>query len=272
MPTGNGNTYIVTVTDGNNCSSQQSFIVTQPLAIVVSATISGVSCHGGTNGAINISTSGGVGSFNYLWSNSSTVEDQINLVANSYTVTATDVNGCTRVRTFNVNEPLAVAVNGVITHVSCNGGSDGAIDVTTTGGTGVPTYLWSNSSTIEDQTNLILGNYTVTATDVNGCTGVQSFGVTEPQPITIDFTPDNADCNLNNGSITALAQGGTGTFSYRWNTNALTATIINLAANTYTCTVTDQNTCSASDQIAIVNSGAPVVTASSVSSGSEIAR
>ncbi|MBL0052100.1 MAG: hypothetical protein IPP29_11620 [Bacteroidetes bacterium] len=64
--------------------------------------------------------------------------------------------------------------------VTTNGGSDGSIDVTATGGTTPYTYLWNDGDTNEDRTNLTAGTYTVTVTDANGCTEEATFTINEP--------------------------------------------------------------------------------------------
>ncbi|MBL0051828.1 MAG: SprB repeat-containing protein, partial [Bacteroidetes bacterium] len=116
----------------------------------------------------------------YLWNDGDTNEDRTGLAAGTYTVTATDAAGCIETATFTVTEPAILGMNGTPTDVTTNGGSDGSIDVTATGGTPNYTYLWSNGSTDEDQINLPAGTYTVTVTDANGCTEEATFTINEP--------------------------------------------------------------------------------------------
>ena len=92
-----------------------------------------------------------------------------------------------------VNAPLCSSptVAGQVTNQSCSSATDGAIDVTTTGG-GSPAYtwLWSNGATTEDVTGLAPGIYTVTATtSVGGCTAAQTFTV-EAGPLAVEYFAD----------------------------------------------------------------------------------
>jgi hypothetical protein len=114
------------------------------------------------------------GVYAYDWSNGAFTEDVDDLLAGTYSVTVTDENGCSVSIEVEITESDAMAISE--THssytgygVSCNGASDGSIDVTVTGGTGVYTYAWSNGATSEDLSDIGAGAYSVTATDENGC-------------------------------------------------------------------------------------------------------
>src|SRR5690606_29282635 len=105
-------------------------------------------------------------------------------------------------------------------------------------------YLWSvnaGSQTGQTATGLPGGNYAVTVTDANGCTGTTSVLVTSTT-ITVDVnlsaTPVTS-CLSANGSITANVTGGSGNYSYDWNNGDDLQVITDLAAGTYTVTVTD---------------------------------
>ena len=67
--------------------------------------------------------------------------------------------------------------------VSCNGASDGSIDVTVTGGTGAYTYTWSNGATTEDLSDIGAGTYSVVATDENGCSVSIEVEITETEAV-----------------------------------------------------------------------------------------
>ena len=89
-----------------------------------------MSCNGGNDGSIDLTPSGGTGPYTFNWSNAETTEDITGLTAGTYNVTITDANSCTATTSAAVNEPSVINLTTVITDVSCNSGSDGAIEQT----------------------------------------------------------------------------------------------------------------------------------------------
>jgi carbohydrate-selective porin OprB len=135
-------------------------------------TISHVSCNTASDGLINLTASGGAPAYIFDWSNGFTTEDITGLPGGSYDVTVTDNNGCTvSAGPFVVNEPAVLQLTlDSIQHVDCNANANGAVLITTSGGTTNYSYNWSNGMTTEDITGLNGGNYSLTVTDANGCT------------------------------------------------------------------------------------------------------
>ncbi|GAB1396649.1 hypothetical protein MASR1M65_14260 [Saprospiraceae bacterium] len=226
------------VTDANGCTVVKSFTVTQPAQIQITAQTVNASC-GLNNGSINVTVSGGTPGYSYAWSNGSSAEDQNNLAAGSYTVTVTDSKGCTKTASFTINSTNGPSANGTVTNVSCYGGNDGAIALSVSGGTPGYSYNWSNGASSQNISALASGNYSVTVTDANGCTVVKSFTVTQPAQIQIVAQTVNASCGLNNGSINITVSGGTPGYSYAWSNGSSAEDQNNLAAGSYTVTVTD---------------------------------
>src|SRR5207247_8163159 len=108
-----------------------------------------------------------------------------NLTAQSYTFTATDANGCTATTSATVTQPTAITFAApTVTNVTCNGGSNGKVVVSASGGTGA--IIYSISPNVGTQlpagtfNNLTAQSYTFTATDANGCTATTSATVTQP--------------------------------------------------------------------------------------------
>jgi len=259
-------TYSVTVTDVNGCTKLYSNTLSQPAVALSSSLVSSqnISCYGLSNGSINISTSGGTTPYSYLWSNGATTEDISNILSGSYTVTITDNNGCTTTRNVILSQPAAIlsVSSSSVNAVSCFGGSNGAISLNVAGGTSPYIYSWNTGATSQNLSGLSSGTYTIVVTDAHGCSAQQSSTVSQPAAAlsaSVTMTQFVSCYGGNNGALSSAASGGTGPYTYHWNTGAVTPSISNLAAGGYTVTVTDFNGCT------FVNSGAVSQPAQSLS-------
>jgi len=133
-------------------------------------------CNGSSDGSIDIAVAGGDGNYTYSWSNGLETEDLNNLIAGTYTLTATDGNSCSASVSETIQEPAPIEISVTITDAVS--GNDGGADITVTGGTNSGySFSWSDGSTSEDLVNVAAGNYTVTVTDANGCTVTQTFAI-----------------------------------------------------------------------------------------------
>jgi gliding motility-associated-like protein/uncharacterized repeat protein (TIGR01451 family) len=243
-------TYDVTVTDSNGCQLAQSFTITEPPLLELSETHTDILCFGDATGDIDVSTTGGTQPYSYSWSNSSTSEDLTAITAGTYTLTSTDGNGCTATVSATIAQPLmGLALSSTPTDVLCFGGNDGAINLTVSGGTSAYTFSWNNSETTEDLATLEAGTYTVTITDANGCTLLQSITVDQPNaPLTLTGEGSSICLGASNGEAIVVANGGTPIYYYQWDTapDDTLDVLTNLLPGTYAVTVTDQNGCSES--------------------------
>ena len=138
-----------------------------------------MSCYDGNDGSASASASGGTPPYSYSWSNGGG-----GFPAGTYTATVTDGHGCSASSSsIAITQPDELLLLASVTHVSVAGGSNGSIDLTVTGGTQNYTYSWSNGITTQDVSGLTADTFTVTVTDVNGCTATESATVTEPVSI-----------------------------------------------------------------------------------------
>lgn len=238
-------TYEVTVTDVNGCNTTASYTLTQPTELRVDAAVTGVSCFGEVDGAINLGVAGGVAPYTYSWSNGATSQDLSALVGGDYTITVTDANGCQVVQTHTVPAPTApLAATGAVVEVACNGEQTGGVILTPTGGTAPYTYTWSNGTFFKDLTNVFPGSYSVDIVDANGCTFSTSFEIGESTPITATFIPTEPTCFGDaNGSILLEVSGGVAPYTYFWSNGSTSEDQFNLVGGPYAVTIRDANNC-----------------------------
>lgn len=209
---------------------------------------------------------GGNGSFTYEWTNGDSGITADSLASGAYMVTVTDSEGCISFAIATINDigGPQIATEAVITNVSCNGGSNGAIDITVSGGSLPYTYKWSNGSTTQDIQNLEAGPYEVTVTDADSCIANQSYIIIEPDPLYFTSSIIEATCGAADGIGTVAVSGGTSTYTYAWETGADTPTEIGLPAGVYTVEVTDANGCLDSTHVVMTEEGAPKIILNSI--------
>ncbi|HWB64171.1 MAG TPA: DUF2341 domain-containing protein [Chitinophagales bacterium] len=252
--------YTVTVTDADNCTASSSAIINQPAAaLAVQVSISPITCYGLNNGSAWATTSGGTPGYTYAWSNSYNTDTISNLAAGTYTLTVSDIAGCTATSAAIIPAApaqLTVTIDSV--NISCNGGADGQALAIIAGGATPYSVMWSNNSTANSISALQAGTYTVTVTDSFSCTASSSVALTQPQPINITTTGYPPTCNnANSGSAAALVTGGVSPYLYNWSTGSATDSAVGLSSGTYNLTVSDANSCIA--QAAVTVPPAPTI-------------
>jgi gliding motility-associated-like protein len=219
--------------------------------VTVSETHTNNICYGGNTGNIDITVTGGTSPYSYLWNDGILTEDRTNIAAGIYSVTVTDFNGTTATLSISISQGTEITVSKSITNVTCGGGNDGAINLTTTGGVPGYSYIWSDGATTEDRINVTAANYYFTVTDALGCSKTDSANVTQPMGMVATALVTNANCNASNGHIDLTVQYGYPLYTYLWNDGVTTEDRVSLMIGTYTVTVTDSINCSVSLSVTV---------------------
>lgn len=237
--------YTVTATDATGSTQTSTVVVSQPgNAVTPSITTStNVSCNGGFDGSVSASVTGGTPSYTFNWSNGGTNSSMSGIPAGTYTLTVSDASGCTGTTSVTITEPTPITATSTVSNVTTTGGSNGAINISPSGGTSPYSFVWSSTATTQNLSGITAGTYTVTITDANGCTGTHIATVTQPSgggPLALSTISTNLSCNgANDGTATANPSGGTTPYTFIWSNAATTATITGLSIGNYTVTLTD---------------------------------
>jgi gliding motility-associated-like protein len=263
-------TYHLVVTDFNNCVITKDITLTQPLVFVTQLTPTNVTCKsaGFNNGTINLTVTGGVAPYSYLWSNGATTEDLTGLTPGTYNVTVTDFNGCIKKDSARVDLPPVLNYTRALSdfngyNISCNGLSNGFINVDPTTGSAPFVYTWTGpngfTATTKNISDLKAGQYKLLIVDNNECKASETFNLTEPGKLGLTFTLPSSIAggfNINcagesTGSIDIEPENQVKTIDYLWSDGIFGKTRINLPAGNYTVIITDANNCHANSTITI---------------------
>jgi gliding motility-associated-like protein len=201
--------YGLTLTDSNGCTAPLAVVLTEPSAINISYSTTGVSCGGSNDGSASITPTGGTPTYTYLWdvtANNQTTATATNLGTNTYSVTVTDSEGCMADANgifvnpgvpVDSNDVPLVVVTGML---NCDLTPIGALEINTANNY---SYLWSNGATSVSVTGLPAGTYSVTVTNGLGCTYVQTADINSP------FVPTINPFIVNVGLTTTTVTAGT---------------------------------------------------------------
>jgi hypothetical protein len=270
--------YKLEVKDGSGCVAVRNFSVNEPDAVSFDLSTAIEDCSPYSRSVTLNNLSGGTGSisnFEYSWigpgvpANNTTASLSGIKVGGTYKVTVKDENECEFSKSIVV--PSQITVTADITGINCNGDNNASIVLHVQGGSGSYNYTWSQAAggigviaADKDQTGLTAGEYTVIVTDNNesdgsgNCTVAKTFIITQPAKLTITGEKTDIICAGNaNGVINLDVVGGTGNYTYAWSSANGSGLVDgqedqkDLTGGTYSVTVTDDNSCTATQNFTI---------------------
>lgn len=243
----------VTVTDDIGCTATATTAITDSAALTATIPIfTSVTCNGECDGTATVFANGGTGPYSYSWNdpNFQSTQTAIGLCPGTYTVTVTDSQSpaCTTQASVTIIEPIALTLSATATDVTCGNLCDGSAIGFPLGGTPPYTFQWNDpagQNTVE-ASDLCVGTYTLTVTDVNGCTALTSVSVTGPPAIVSNATSVASTCsNLADGSIDLTVVGGVPGYTFAWTPGgAGSEDLTNVETGAYTVVITDASGCS----------------------------
>lgn len=235
--------YTVTVTDANSVTAVGTVSIIQPNLLSVAVSTEDQICGIAPDGTATAVPTGGTAPYSYEWSNNGNAAQIIGLTEGPYTVTVTDFNGCTAVgnnTVFFQNE--GIWLMAIPTNIPCFGDNNGSVYAGPMTGTPPYSFDWGPGlPSTQVLPNLPPGTYTVTVTDVNGCSNSASATVVEPPALDVLTTFTSAACGAP-GSATVSPSGGTPGYTVLWNTSDTTFTTTG-PAGPVSAVVTDANGC-----------------------------
>lgn len=260
-------TYEVSVSDVNGCESSAEFTIGAPATpVTVTAVQTAQGCPGTSENEVAATAGGGTGTtYTYIWNDSSQQSGPIavGLDSNTYIVTAMDSQGCTGRDTIDLSDLPMITIGIIANSPSCSNTADGRMGVNRIeGGLGGEdpdnyTFRWSTGSNQLIINNLAGNtNYSVTATDSRGCSGVQTRFLPQPDTIAFEYAVTNVNCfQGNDGRIELMnLMGSNSNFTINWGVAAGSQTGMTaegLRAGSYRVTITDGKGCNNSGLIRV---------------------
>ncbi|MFK7937100.1 MAG: gliding motility-associated C-terminal domain-containing protein [Saprospiraceae bacterium] len=264
--------YTLEVTDANQRTVSATFTLEPSSSLLLTTEVTtdyngfAVSCADATDATLEAAVTSGSGDVTYLWSENNQTTAAIIVGAGTYSVTATDADGCIATAELTVAAPPALEVNFSVSGISCAGEEDGEITAMVTGGVPNYNYQWDddNGSTNATVFGLADDNYTVVVIDDNNCTVTASQSIETVDPIQLNIVVENIEINQD-GSAIVTPTGGTPPYTYRWDNIETDSVFVTAKEGEYTIIVEDANGCSASERVEIIFevdcfTGRPIIT------------
>lgn len=268
--------YSVTIMDANGCDTIVALTLSDPGSPTVTVTSQSVTCPGGTTGAATV-TATGTNPVTVTWDGGAPTGPSpitvSNLGGGTYTVQATDGNGCNSFQSVIIAEPNPI-IDSIVAMINPTCTGLGSISVTMGGGTSPFTFTWSpvgvgtvtSTASTTTLSGVPAGTYTLDVTDANSCTQTFTYTLSSTSTPTAVVTANNTTCSyLTDGSASAVVNGGVPTYTYTWSnpggvisTGPNITNINNLPPDSYTLVVTDAGGCSTTQSFTITPAAALV--------------
>ena len=244
-------TYLVTITDAQGCTDEQSITVGNPEMLEARVLDhEDVKCFAGNSGWAVANGYGGQPPYTYFWNTGGAGQtDSLaeNLAAGTYRVTITDSNNCPATTVITIQEPSKLELELLPTHVKCFGESTGKVVARPSGGVTPYQYEWENGQTTQEASGVAAGVFSVVIRDNNGCELPDSVMVQQPPTKVSGISePKDPKCHGGkDGEIVITAEGGTPPYMYALDNAAWNGSPkqIGLIAGVYVPRVIDQNGC-----------------------------
>ena len=267
--------YLVTVTDANSVVTTANVNITEPTSLSISISVSDVACATDVTGGLDATVTGGTPNYTYAWSNGVSTDDQLGVGAGSYTLTATDGNGCIASQSATIsvtdNTPPTVVTQDITVQLDASGSATittGMINNGSTDDCAIDSYSLDITSFGCDD----LGGNTVTLTVTDNNSNSSSATATVTVVDNIDPTitaPAAVTVNVDAGTCaTALTNVTLGTPTTADNCSVASTSnnapaSFPLGNTTVTWTVTDGsgNTATAAQVVTVVDNIDPTITA-----------
>ena len=254
--------YTVTVSDASGKSVSANIKIEQPAPLRVQINVNAPASTGNADGKATAQITGGSGPYTYRWDNGETLATASKLAPGSHILAVTDAKGCRAEAGSSISEnilALEVAISAK-SPILCNGSKGGALMATVKGGKGPYNYKWNTNGLGGDQiSGLAAGEYSVNVSDASGKTASASFTMEEPSPIQVSTNViASASTGNADGKASARASGGSGTLTYKWDTDETLPTAAKLAPGQHFVTVTDSKGCTAKASVDITENILPL--------------
>jgi len=265
-PSGNSEQFVVR-TSYTSCADPNAILMTEDTITInktsslnATTAVTNLNCATGSAGSITVTVppNSGVPPYQYSLNGGPLQGSNVfnGLSTGTYTVFATDINGCNSTSNVTVIKTGILGVGYSSTNSSCSGVNNGSINIlppsvyipiqySLNGGSPQTTNIFAG---------LAAGTYTINVTDAIGCTGSTTITITQGTGVTATIATTPTSCSgANNGTITVTPGGGSFPYQYSLNGGALQGSNIfsGLAAGNYTIRVVDVNGCNSTYPVTI---------------------